>query len=203
MGLPVPVPVAGGDLGGVDEFNMLDLEKDADPDLDDLREEFRPRFKERMQGWLGATLAIGKEDKVFRAVFEELLAMMPFLRDSDIVDEVVNRYVALFAFPCMVPSADITPSRRFLRISEIPSKQHICDGLETLHGFVKSEICKEQANLERRKRKEEKAKRSARSAQAPNSTSKTSKTSKTSRTPAAPTNSGPSSQPLTGLDDVD
>lgn len=115
MGLPVPVPVTGGDLGGVDEFNMLDLEKDVDPDLDDLREEFRPRFKERIQGWLGATLAIGKQDKVFRAVFEELLAMMPFLRDSDIVEEMVNRYVALCAFPCMVPSADINPARRFLK----------------------------------------------------------------------------------------
>lgn len=102
MGLPVPVPVAGGELGGVDELNMLDLEKDPDPDLDDLREEFRPRFKERMQGWLGATLAIGKEDKVFRAVYDELLAMMPFLRDPDIVEEMVNRYVALFAcFPVL------------------------------------------------------------------------------------------------------
>ena len=99
MGLPVPVPVAGGELGGVDDFNMLDLEKDSDPDLDDLREEFRPQFKERIQGWLGALLAIGKQDKIFRAVFEELLTMMPFLRDSDIVDEMVNRYVARFAFP--------------------------------------------------------------------------------------------------------
>lgn len=108
MGLPVPVPVVGGELGVVDESNMLDLEKDIDPDLDDLREEFRPHFKERLQGWLGATLAIGKQDKVFRAVFDELLTMMPFLRDSDIVDEMVNRYVALFPFPCMFPSADVT-----------------------------------------------------------------------------------------------
>jgi hypothetical protein len=199
MGLPVPAPVAGGDLGGVDEFNMLDLEKDGDPDLDDLREEFRPRFKQRMQGWLGATLAIGKQDKVFRAVFEELLAMMPFLRDSDIVDEMVNRYVALFLLflAWLVPSADISSARRFLRVSDIPSKQHIGDGLETLHGFVKSEICKEQAKLERRKRKEEKAKRSARGTQVPKSTSRT------SRTPAAPTNSGPSSRPLNGFDDLD
>jgi hypothetical protein len=103
MGLPVPVPVAGGELGGVDEINMLDLEKDRDPDLDDLREEFRPQFKERIQGWLGATLAIGKQDKVFRAVFEELLTMMPFLRDSGIVGEMVNRYVALLFFLACSP----------------------------------------------------------------------------------------------------
>jgi hypothetical protein len=103
MGLPVPAPVAGAELGGVDEYNMLDLEKDKDPDLDDLREEFRPQFKVRIQGWLGATLAIGKQDKIFRAVFEELLTMMPFLRDSDIVEEMANRFVALFAFPCISP----------------------------------------------------------------------------------------------------
>ncbi len=94
MGLPIPVPVAGGELG-VDDLNMFDLEKNKDPDLDDLREEFRPQFKDRFQGWLGATLAIGKQDKVFRAVFEELLTMMPFLRDSDIVDDMTSRYVAL------------------------------------------------------------------------------------------------------------
>lgn len=96
MMMGLPVPVAGGDLGaGVDEFNMLDLEKDRDPDLDDLREEFRPQFKERFHGWLEASFAIGKPDQVFRAVFNELLTMMPFLRDTEIVDEMLNRYVSL------------------------------------------------------------------------------------------------------------
>lgn len=197
MGLPVPGPVGGGELGGVDELNMLDLEKDKDTDLDDLREEFRPQFKERLQGWLGATLAIGKQDKVFRAVYEELLTMMPFLRDPEIVEEMVNRYVTLFTFPCMLPRANLTPARRFLRISDIPSKQHICEGLETLHCFVKSEICKEQDKLERRRRREVKVKRVARGTQAQSSTSRA------SRTPAAPTNSGPSSRPLTSINDVD
>ena len=95
MMMGLPVPVAGGELGGADEFNMLDLEKDRDPDLEDLREEFRPRFKERFQTWLGATITIGKHDQVFRAVFKELLTMMPFLRATDIVDEMLNRYVSL------------------------------------------------------------------------------------------------------------
>ncbi len=98
MGLPLPVPDGGGEMGGLDEFNMIDFERDKDPDLDDLRDEFRPQFKERFQGWLGVTLTIGKEDKVFRAVFEELLAMMPFLRDSDIVYEMISRYVPFLAF---------------------------------------------------------------------------------------------------------
>ena len=208
MGLPVPVPVTGGEFGGVDEFNMLDLEKDRDPDLSNLRDEFRPRFKDRLEGWLGTALAIGKHEKVFHAVFEDVLTMMPFLRDSDIVDEMINRYDTLFLF--LVASADILPRTACLflsqRVSDIPSKQHIGEGLETLHGFVKSEICKEQARVEKRRRKEERAKRSARSTRASNLTS----TSRTSKAPAARTNprtnSGPSSQrsqPLSGFDDVD
>jgi hypothetical protein len=100
MMMGLPVPVAGGELGGVEEFNMLDLEKDKDPDLDDLREEFRPQFKDRFQGWLGATLTIGKPDQVFRAVFSELLVMMPFLRDTEVVDEMLNRYVSLLFLGC-------------------------------------------------------------------------------------------------------
>lgn len=110
MMMGLPVPVTGGELGGVDEFNMLDLEKDSDPDLEDLREEFRPHFKDRFQSWLGATLTIGKPDQVFHAVFNELLRMMPFLRASDIVDEMLSRYVSL-CFSSMCPSADITPAR--------------------------------------------------------------------------------------------
>ena len=95
MMMGLPVPVGGGELGGVDEYNMLDLEKDRDPDMEDLREEFRPHFKDRFQSWLGATLTIGKHDQVFGPVFKELLTMMPFLRATDIVDEMLNRYVSL------------------------------------------------------------------------------------------------------------
>jgi hypothetical protein len=87
IGIPVPV----GELGGVEEYNGLDLGKERDPDLEDLRDEFRPQFKNRFQGWLGATLTIGKPDQVFRSVYTELLTMMPFLRDSDIIDEMLNR----------------------------------------------------------------------------------------------------------------
>jgi hypothetical protein len=95
MMMGLPVPVAGGGMGGmpVEELNMLDLDKDGDPDLEDLREEFRPQFKARFEGWLGATLTIGKPDQVFRAVYEELVVMMPFIRDACIVDEMLGRYV--------------------------------------------------------------------------------------------------------------
>ena len=83
---------------------MLDLEKDTDPDLDDLREEFRPQFKSRFEGWLGLTFTVGKPAPIFRAVYNELLAMMPFLRDSEVVDEMLSRYVSFFALLGVLPS---------------------------------------------------------------------------------------------------
>jgi hypothetical protein len=91
MMMGLPVPVAGGEFNGVEELNGLDLGKETDPDLEDLRDEFRLQFKSRFQGWLGATLTIGNPDQAFRAVYTELLTMMPFLRESDIVEEMLNR----------------------------------------------------------------------------------------------------------------
>jgi len=176
-------------MGGmpVEELNMLDLDKDGDPDLEDLREEFRPQFKARFEGWLGATLTIGKPDQVFRAVYEELVVLMPFIRDSCIVDEMLGR------------------------LSDKPSRLHIYDGLETIHSFVKTEVCKEQAQLEKRKRKEargrgkaaakhDQASSSTQGVQAPGSASKMSASRNSTR--AGPS-SMPMRQPLSGFDDVD
>jgi hypothetical protein len=92
MMMGLPMPVVGGELGVVEDLNGLDLGKEGDPDLEDLRDEFRPQFKSRFQGWLEATLTIGKSaDQVFSAVSTELLTMMPFLRGSDIVNEMLDR----------------------------------------------------------------------------------------------------------------
>lgn len=194
MGLPIPL--AGGGLDGVEEMNMLDLEKDTDPDLDDLREEFRPQFKSRFEGWLGATFAIGKSAQVFRAVYDELLAMMPFLRDSEVVDEMLSRYVSVFALPGVPPSTN-RPRIRLLRISDTPSKHHICDGLETLHSFVKTEVCKEHTQQEKRRRKEARTgrKRAANTGQASGSSQGTQAANSTPRTTASRVNAGPSSMP--------
>ena len=111
MMMGLPVPLAGGELGGPEELNMLDLEKDIDPDLDDLREEFRPPYKSRFEGWLRTTFAIGKSDPVFRAVYDELLTMMPFLRGPDVVDEMLSRYVSLLLSPTYFPTIPTTPTR--------------------------------------------------------------------------------------------
>jgi hypothetical protein len=112
MMMGLPIPLAGGELGGIEEMNMFDLEKDPDPDLDDLREEFRPQFKSRLEGWFGTTLEIGKPDQVFRAVHDELLTMMPFLSDDEIIDEMLSRYVSSFCSS--------------YRASQYPSPSHAC-----------------------------------------------------------------------------
>ena len=199
MMMGLPVPLAGGQLGGVEELNMLDLEKDTDPDLDDLREEFRPQYKSRFEGWLGATFAIGKSDSVFRAVYDESLTMMPFLRDSDIVDEMLSRYVSPYYIWCAFQCPLL--SHRFLRMSDKPSRHHICDGLETLHAFIKAEICKEQSRLEKRRRKQEISRRkgAAKTGQASSSTRGTRAANSTSRTPPSPM---PERQAQSGFDQV-
>ncbi|KAM5540733.1 hypothetical protein V8D89_005764 [Ganoderma adspersum] len=51
MGLPLPIVPAmdGGD--DTDPLGYLDLDP-SDPDTEDLREEFRPRLKQRFEGWM-------------------------------------------------------------------------------------------------------------------------------------------------------
>jgi hypothetical protein len=201
------LPVLGGELVGMEEVNMLDLERDRDPDLDSLREELRPQFKSRFEGWVGATFTIGKYDQVFRAVYKELLVVMPFLRDPEVVDEMIGRCVPSL-FRGVFPSSHHLPSR-FLRMANRPSKHHICDGFETLLSFVKTELCKEQVRAEKRRRKEArtKGKEAVRTGQPSSSAQRTRAANSTSRTPASRGNASPSSmytrQPQGGFDDVD
>ncbi|KAI0254196.1 hypothetical protein BJV78DRAFT_59178 [Lactifluus subvellereus] len=180
MMMGLPVPVAGDELGGIEEYNGLDLAKDRDPDLEDLRDEFRPQFKSRFEGWFGATITIGKPDQVFRAVFTELVAMMPFLREPDIVDEMLNR------------------------ISDKPSKHHICDGFETLQSFTMAEVCKEQVRQRHKEaRGRRKGKAAGQNAQASSSGQSSQTRNSTSRTSASRANPGPSMsvrQPFAGFD---
>ncbi|KIK50726.1 hypothetical protein GYMLUDRAFT_252717 [Collybiopsis luxurians FD-317 M1] len=74
VGFPVPVPLNGSNIdendpdtdeGGLFSFRgmgmggmgLLDMDPD-DPDLDDVREELRPRLKERFEGWVEAAMKI-------------------------------------------------------------------------------------------------------------------------------------------------
>ncbi|KAF9817259.1 hypothetical protein IEO21_03623 [Rhodonia placenta] len=109
MGVPL---VPGMDpTEDADPLGYLDLDP-HDPDLEDLREEFRPRFKQRFEGWTEIAQAITGGAALQQQVYRETLQLMPFLRASDIVDEMVGR------------------------LADKPNKHHVCDGLDALSHFV-------------------------------------------------------------------
>ncbi|KAH7881845.1 hypothetical protein F5I97DRAFT_1939714 [Phlebopus sp. FC_14] len=114
MGLPFPV---GMGMEGGDDSDMLgffDIDPD-DPDLDDLREEFKPNLKGRLQGWVDVAMSIKGGAVVLLKWYGELIEDMPYLGSSDIVGEMSSR------------------------LSNRPSKHHVCDGLEGFRDFCKKQ----------------------------------------------------------------
>ncbi|KZT13272.1 uncharacterized protein LAESUDRAFT_669733 [Laetiporus sulphureus 93-53] len=109
MGLPVPNMDAAEEA---DPLGYLDFDP-TDPDLEDIREEFRPKLKQRIEGWTTSALLIKNGQAVLVAVVSEVNDMMPFLQARDIVDEIVGR------------------------LADRPSKHFVCDGLDALMQFVK------------------------------------------------------------------
>lgn len=94
--------------------------------------------------------SISKSDTVFRAVYHQLLTTMPYLRGSDVVDEMLSRCVYLLLSRACLPDVR-HHCTWFLRMSDKPSRRHIC---ESFRFFVKTEIRKDQSRLEKRRRKE-------------------------------------------------
>lgn len=88
MGLPL---VPGMDPSeDADPLGYLDLDPN-DPDLEDLREEFRPKLKQRFDGWVQIAPEIHGGPQILLRVCKEIVEMMPFFRAGDIVDEMVGR----------------------------------------------------------------------------------------------------------------
>jgi len=112
MGLPLPAGLDDGDDG--DPFGYLDIDQN-DPDLEDLREEFRPPLKERFDGWNDTALLIHGGPALLLDIYAKLMDLMPFLRATDAIDEMISR------------------------IADKPSKHHICDALDALSTFCKAQ----------------------------------------------------------------
>jgi hypothetical protein len=89
MGFPLGGALAD-EMNEQDPMSYLDMDRD-DPDLEDLREEFRPRLKERFDGWVATGRRMDGGQNVLMKVYEELIETMPFLRGNDIVDEMIGR----------------------------------------------------------------------------------------------------------------
>ncbi|KAH7922878.1 hypothetical protein BV22DRAFT_1037002 [Leucogyrophana mollusca] len=112
IGFPLPTGMEGGDE--TDAFGYLDMDPN-DPDLEDLREEFRPTLKARFEGWIQAAQAIKGGTAMFMTFYNKLLEQMPFLAASDAVEEMNAR------------------------LADKPSKHHLCDALEALNNFCKDQ----------------------------------------------------------------
>ncbi|OCH93273.1 hypothetical protein OBBRIDRAFT_339305 [Obba rivulosa] len=133
FGFPLPGLDPGEDA---DPLGYLDMDPN-DPDLEDLREEFRPQLKQRFEVWSDTATATRGTHTIVNKVYRELMDTMPFLRASDVVDEMIAR------------------------LADKPSKHFVCDGLESLSAFAKT---LRRRMAEQKRRKEGKTTRAAQAA---------------------------------------
>ena len=89
IGLPLP-PGEGTDDGDI--LGYMDLDGD-EPDVEELREEFRPNIKARLQGWVDTVSSIKDGRAVLLKVYRKILVDMPFLNAKDVVEEMLARCV--------------------------------------------------------------------------------------------------------------
>lgn len=92
MGLPMLPGLDDGDDG--DPLGYLDMDP-SDPDLEDLREEFRPKIKDRFDGWTDTAVSMKGGSTVLLKVYAKVQELMPFIRAPDIVEEMIGQYVPL------------------------------------------------------------------------------------------------------------
>lgn len=90
MGLPM-MPGGDGD-DDADILSYVDFDQD-DPDLEELRDEYRPNLKAIFDGWnhIGQSLMGGS--LVLARAYIKAVGIMPWLRASDVVSEMTSRSV--------------------------------------------------------------------------------------------------------------
>ncbi|KAJ4467869.1 hypothetical protein J3R30DRAFT_3662295 [Lentinula aciculospora] len=120
------IPPGLGDGGDSDIIGFLDMDPD-DPDLEDLREEFRPQLRDRFDGWVNITLGISGGQTLLSKLYIKMTEEMTFLSAADVSEEMINR------------------------LSERSTKEHVLEALEGLVDFAKSQR-KRKAVRQNRKR---------------------------------------------------
>ncbi|KAI0751841.1 hypothetical protein C8Q80DRAFT_1159709 [Daedaleopsis nitida] len=111
MVMGIVMPALDG-MEDADPLNYLDLDPN-DPDMEDLRDEFRPRLKQRFEGWTTTANVVRGGPSILVKVYKELTKTMPYLRMSDVVEEMLGR------------------------LADKPSKQYLIDAVDALSAFVK------------------------------------------------------------------
>jgi hypothetical protein len=138
---------------------LLDIDP-SDPEVADLREEFRPTIRARFESWVDTLLETDNDLRgssksanttaaststptpvpanrtgatVLAHIYKLALETMPFLRGTDVLEELMGR------------------------MADRPSKYYVCDVLDALSTFVKAERKRQQARAQKedkeRKRK--------------------------------------------------
>lgn len=85
------LPIAPG-MDDADDADPLGYLDQADPDLEDLREEFKPKLRERFDGWTEVALVMKGGAAMLIKVYSQVVTLMPFLRLGDVVEELISRY---------------------------------------------------------------------------------------------------------------
>lgn len=88
MGLPMMPGMDDGD--DADILSYVDLDQD-DQDLDDLRDAYRPNLKAIFEGWIRVGQTLKGGSLVLAKLYLKALEMMPWLRGTDVVEEMANR----------------------------------------------------------------------------------------------------------------
>ena len=77
-----------------DPYTYLDLDPD-DPDLEDLRAEYRPDLKKRFESWADQGVAnLENGAASLLSVYRKIIDMLPFLRAPDVAEEMISRYAS-------------------------------------------------------------------------------------------------------------
>jgi len=128
MGLPM---MPGDDDGDDADFlNFVDWDQN-DPDLDDLREEYKPNLKAIFDSWVHIAQTMRGGPSVLSKMYSKAVALMPWLRGSDVVNEMVIKFVT-FIFSRIPGLIKITH-----RLRERPNKSHVLEALVNLSSFAK------------------------------------------------------------------
>ena len=127
MGLPM---MPGGDEGDDADFlNFVDWDQN-DSDLDDLREEYRPNLKAIFDGWVHIAQGMRGGPSVLSKMYSKAVALMPWLRGPDVVNEMVVKFVMfIFSRPRLIKGTH--------RLRERPNKGHVLEALVNLSSFAK------------------------------------------------------------------
>ncbi|KAF8173810.1 hypothetical protein K438DRAFT_1850062 [Mycena galopus ATCC 62051] len=126
MGFPL---AAGMEDSDDDVLGYLDSDP-RDPDLEDLREELRPKLRERFEGWVNTVLGMKGGNLLLSKMYFKIVEEMPYFKMNDLAEEMLNR------------------------LSDSPSKTHITDGFDAVMSFCKSQRKKISMRAEKRRKNE-------------------------------------------------